>query len=625
MATSRKRSQYTLPENHKECDIVLKGGITSGIVYPRAICKLASRYRFRNIGGTSVGALCAALVAAAEFGRTRIDNRNKTGESFDKAHEVAGQLAETDSSGRTKMFKLFQPQKKVSRLYFLIASLLYGKEDWITKVRDALAVFKFYLAAGVLIGAASSIVLFFGESLVPFLAFSPLTFLQMILISTAISLIFGVGIFISRSLKYLAENNYFGFCTGFDGERDDDTPSLVQWMHNNIQEYSNKQSNRPLTFGELWSGYPNTSPNYSNPAGIKRSDRQIQLQFIATNISHGRPYTLPFEPDSFGTTVFYFKPIEMRQFFPDEVVSWLKEKSPDYVPNEDQEEQILRLPRAEDLPIIFAARLSLSYPILLSAVPLHAINHYKSPPELAKCWFSDGGICSNFPIHFFDQPFPKRPTFGIDLLDLDDSLVPEEPWMPAGDMDGVHPRWYEFSNVFDFLFSVLNAGLNWIDNLQMTAPGFRDRIVHIVIDPKKEGGLHLNLEEGLLTRLADRGEKAADELIKRFYRGDHDLNWDHHRFVRFRTTMMLFEKKFRAFKERLALLNKASQDELFSYDQADFKWVNCDHKSNAIEATQRLSDLIDEWEKLFGVGWKPPTFDTNAPEPRPKWQMTPRI
>src|SRR5205807_10418438 len=33
-------------------------------------------------------------------------------------------------------------------------------------------------------------------------------------------------------------------------------------------------------------------------------------------------------------------------------------------------------------------------------------------------WFSDGGICSNFPIQFFDAWLPKTPTFGINLAQL---------------------------------------------------------------------------------------------------------------------------------------------------------------------------------------------------------------
>ncbi|EMS98269.1 patatin, partial [Agrobacterium tumefaciens str. Cherry 2E-2-2] len=44
---------FAAPE--KECDVVMKGGITSGVVYPYAVLELARRYRFRSIGGTSAG------------------------------------------------------------------------------------------------------------------------------------------------------------------------------------------------------------------------------------------------------------------------------------------------------------------------------------------------------------------------------------------------------------------------------------------------------------------------------------------------------------------------------------------------------------------------------------------
>ena len=51
-----------------QCDLVMRGGIASGIVYPRAIAKLAENYDFRSIGGTSVGAIAAAGTAAAALG-----------------------------------------------------------------------------------------------------------------------------------------------------------------------------------------------------------------------------------------------------------------------------------------------------------------------------------------------------------------------------------------------------------------------------------------------------------------------------------------------------------------------------------------------------------------------------
>src|ERR1700685_2994361 len=42
-----------------ECEIVMKGGITSGVVYPLAVCQLATRQQLRSIGGSSAGAIAA--------------------------------------------------------------------------------------------------------------------------------------------------------------------------------------------------------------------------------------------------------------------------------------------------------------------------------------------------------------------------------------------------------------------------------------------------------------------------------------------------------------------------------------------------------------------------------------
>ncbi len=51
------------------CDLVMKGGITSGIVYPPAIDHIAKTFWLNGIGGTSAGAIAASLCAAAELSR----------------------------------------------------------------------------------------------------------------------------------------------------------------------------------------------------------------------------------------------------------------------------------------------------------------------------------------------------------------------------------------------------------------------------------------------------------------------------------------------------------------------------------------------------------------------------
>ena len=66
--TDLPRYENTQFENPTlECDAIMKGGVTSGIVYPYAILEIATRYRFRSLGGTSAGAIAAAFAAAAEY------------------------------------------------------------------------------------------------------------------------------------------------------------------------------------------------------------------------------------------------------------------------------------------------------------------------------------------------------------------------------------------------------------------------------------------------------------------------------------------------------------------------------------------------------------------------------
>ncbi len=73
----------------EECDLVMKGGITSGVVYPYAVAKVAKRYRLRDIGGTSAGAIAAVMAAAAEYRRQTSEGKASM-DGFAKIEELAG-------------------------------------------------------------------------------------------------------------------------------------------------------------------------------------------------------------------------------------------------------------------------------------------------------------------------------------------------------------------------------------------------------------------------------------------------------------------------------------------------------------------------------------------------------
>ena len=61
----------------------------------------------------------------------------------------------------------------------------------------------------------------------------------------------------------------------------------------------------------------------------------------------------------------------------------------------------------DELPLVDAVRMSMSYPFLFNPVRLYQGG---KPHHIV-----DGGLLSNFPIWLFDSPHPKRPTWGFRL------------------------------------------------------------------------------------------------------------------------------------------------------------------------------------------------------------------
>src|SRR3954451_10775347 len=98
-----------------ECDIVMKGGITSGVVYPGVVDALARRYRFRSIGGTSAGAIAAAVVAAAEHSPDRA--------GFVEVVALPAELGE-ERDGRALLRRLFQPERENRALFSALLGFL---------------------------------------------------------------------------------------------------------------------------------------------------------------------------------------------------------------------------------------------------------------------------------------------------------------------------------------------------------------------------------------------------------------------------------------------------------------------------------------------------------------------
>ena len=282
---------------------------------------------------------------------------------------------------------------------------------------------------------------------------------------------------------------------------------------------------------------------------------------VTTNLTPGRPFTIPF--DSYA---YYFAEKPFPDLFPVAVVEHMiahSPEKPEEIVTSRSGERLFRLPEGQNLPVLAAARMSLSFPLLLSAVPLYLPDHAHTPtpevPDQAEeigkqvsrvhadlCWFSDGGICSNFPLHFFDSPLPRWPTFGIDLEPQYGEACKDERnnedlvWFPPRPGSGAQLPLSRFDQgsslqkLLGFLGAIVNTMQNWRDRFQATAAGYRDRIVHIQLCPN-EGGLNLNMPPEAIRNLSARGKIAGEVIIKHF-------DFSSHMFARYRITMCALQK-----------------------------------------------------------------------------------
>jgi predicted acylesterase/phospholipase RssA len=601
------------PAPDRYCDIVMKGGITSGVVYPPAVVELSKTYTFRNIGGTSAGAIAASVTAAAEYGR-------QTGnDGFPKIAELPQWLGGTAPNGRgSNLFFLFQPQSQTRSLFRVVIAGIGNKRAKLLRILLAvIANFPLYALLGALPGL-----------LLGYLAYSGFLVWWTVL---SAALVFVIGIIgvsawgLYRKLTTAVPRNGFGICSGFvSPSAGSKKPlSLTPWLSRLLNRLAGMaEQGPPLTFGHLW--------QQNQPA----AERKINLQMLTTNLTHGRPYRLPF-----AENFFYFDPTEFRQFFPEEVVQWM-ETHPRETDNPDKYNPLRPLPAAKDLPVVVATRLSLSFPVLLSAIPLYAMDYGRKNPDQHppdKCWFSDGGICSNFPVHFFDSALPRWPTFAINLRPFHpDYNTPV--WMPDRNVGGITEWWTRFDQgsgsqrLAGFAGAILNAMQNWNDNSQTHLPGYRDRVAHVSLDDTKEGGLNLNMPPDVISALSDRGRQAGQMLAERFTSPPSrlDLSWDNHRWVRYRSLMQLLEEMLEEIDSSFS--NTTPYEQSYAALIArngetapeSYRWTNNAQQSFADQATQTLLQLAQSWRQQRSNNANA-SFDGRVPKPRPKLRVRPPI
>jgi hypothetical protein len=375
---------------------------------------------------------------------------------------------------------------------------------------------------------------------------------------------------------------------------------------------------------------------------------------------------------------------------PTPVVSWMEEHPPPLPKGQkgerlDMQRRLLRplapMPAPWDLPVILGARLSLSFPGLLSAVPLYSLDFGRiatgersawwdqwrlahvedwrerleeerrrgegaEHPLLAqRSWFSDGGISSNFPVHFFDGLLPRWPTFAINLRDFHPDH-PQDPddeganiYLPTTNDRGI-VDWTRTirerrrpGSLIDFFGAILDTARTWHDNALLPMPGYRDRVVH-VSHSKAEGGMNLNMPVAAIDALAERGRQAGERLRNNFTAdpGSVKLSWDNHRWVRYRSSLASIEAGLASWERSFATpegdagtIGSRSYSSLVRRqdDEAprSYKLETSLRRASALAYSEVLEELAAKHEEA-GSG---ASFSATAPNPVARLRMVPPV
>ncbi len=542
MVISDERQQPGSPPDFagekRPCDLIMRGGITSGVVFPKAITRLATQYSFFCIGGTSAGSIAAVMAAAAEYRRQTAGTDEEKAAGFGIIDGMAVDLA-------SNLRSLFQPSAGTETLFGIAMAIMEAEGRALPLIRRLVETFAGRVAAGIAIGAVFVLIALAHASF-----WAGALGLLLMAVLPVVLIVAPLWSFFWKSLTKTLPKSDFGLCTGLRSEGSQ-RPGFTEWMADKLDAIVAKDSAdpnyTPLTAGDL---KLNGQPGHPDRPRIK-------VASVTTDLSSRRPYQLPL-----GTAIFSFRKAEFARLFPERILRYLTDKGGPLMKHDDPATPFVdveghadyyRLPTGDDFPILLVARLSLSFPGLISAVPLYRFDFSLNPSgQLARnhtrCLFSDGGITSNFPIHFFDSLIPGRPTFGISLGSYDERRVRSDPndkrksriFMPDSARSDAAPI-EKVASLSQFLGSILTTARNWQDTLQSRLHGYRERIVEIRLDDSREGGMNLDMSRQTIEDLAEYGEFAGDEML--------GFDFDEHRYRRMTTAFPALQDAFQRFAE----------------------------------------------------------------------------
>lgn len=574
-------------EFDRYCDLTMRGGTTSGVVYPLAACALAEHYEFRSLGGSSAGAIAAAFTAAAEHGRS-------TG-GFTRLAEVIGWFTSGQGAERWRLAQLFQPSEDTRKLYRIVAASMQrrdttGKSALVclviallgaiglrAKATLGLVLLVWFIGptawflsfgwgttpawvqiavTGVIAIAVVSIIVRIRSALPrPTEAATPLIWLRRLgttalLVSPLLPVLWRVS-WTTPDLASLAVAALWWLVLDFAV-----VSAFVVTYGLATQRFLGRMASR-MHFG-LVPGTGTFTPNFwDRRAGVPKStgvpplsdwladridhisgvecltfgDLDVNLVLMTTDLSEGRPYRLPFTD---ATQRWLYCVACLNAVLPDRVVRELGTVDTDHRCPLHPGDKLRELPPAERLPVVLAVRMSMPMPGLIAAVPLCTAD-----PQPRVHWFSDGGITSNFPIHLFDNLLPRWPTFGLSLQSYPTGGG-EDVWLPEQDASTSGTPWRPIDTAPVFLRSIIDTMLDWRDTMQSALPGYRGRIAQVRLKDD-EGGSNLFMLPSTIARIAQRGQRAGELLRTRFTENEA-AKTDRYRWIRMRIAMREYQQ-----------------------------------------------------------------------------------
>jgi hypothetical protein len=571
---------FGIGKDNLTCDLVMKGGVTSGVVFPWAVCAIAEKYQLKRIGGTSAGAIAAAGSAAAEHGRSTGNNPR----SFNQFAKLSSELSMIDQqSKRSKLSRLFQPQPGAEYIFKIVLELIdllsKGRNPISNALRSKGATRIAYLRFSAVFILQSCTQWFSAVAAMVCLAIFA-RFVFVVLPNTPDSFLPGLIRFVLGALltyvcilaccavatfgdvkrKLSDPERGFGLCTGMETDYLKRIPSnthtnvapnlngeaLSRWFDGKLNAWAgNVAPNAPLTFGDLWRG-PNP-PDADGPG--------VTLHMMTTCLTLRRPFVIPFEGITpFAEDALYFKPSDLERIVPPSVVQWMVSnwQTQGPVPLDPNLRALLLageyvlLPTWDQMPVILGVRMSLSFPTLFTAVRLYRLHKTQAGYDPVEIWFTDGGLSSNFPVHLYDAPIPTRPTFAINLRQYDEptsrsSNQSENVKIMGSGTLGLEPL--RIRGLGSFLSRMFDTLQNWSDNSVLHLDGFYDRICHVNMTAD-EGGTNLNMPVEIINNLSLRGWHAGDALVQKFTPG----HWTDHRWLRYTVTMQNIQKWAKRFE-----------------------------------------------------------------------------